>query len=166
MAIHKNSQSSGFTLIELLVVLAIIGILSSIVFFSINESRQKGRDAALKSQVLELLKGLELYYSDSGFYPDDGTIADNTTGATITGIGSGFIGSRYFQRLPDQTARYQYCVSADRKSMMLALDTERDGSGTPSNYCRITRGPGTTASGFGCTAWMAANAADSCINRF
>jgi len=59
---------SGFTLIELLVVIAIIGLLSSIVLASLNAARERGREAAIKSQVLELRKLMELTYSEHGSY--------------------------------------------------------------------------------------------------
>jgi prepilin-type N-terminal cleavage/methylation domain-containing protein len=74
----KNfSQKQGFTLIELLVVIAIIGILVSIVMFAVSDARAKGRDNARKIQAQELLKALELFYSDGGVYPDDGTDGDS-----------------------------------------------------------------------------------------
>ncbi len=75
------------------------------------------------------------------------------------GVGS----NRYLKRIPDEPVNYYYCVSTNRKSMLIALNTENDEGG--SNYCRVTRGPGDTADGFGCTAWMASNAADPCSTR-
>lgn len=157
----QKEKHSGFTLIELLVVIAIIGILASVVIMSLSESRAKGRDAGRKSQIQEILKALELHYSDGGTYPDDGTPLDNTTGGTFTTIGSGLVGGRYFKRLPDESDIYQYCVSANRQSMMIAVNTEQDKGG--SNYCSITRGSG---SDFGCNTWLTTNAASPCSTRF
>ena len=59
----------GFTLIELLVVIAIIGILSSVVLASLNDARQKSRDAKRISDVKQLQLALELNYDATGNYP-------------------------------------------------------------------------------------------------
>ena len=60
---------NGFTLIELLAVMSIIGVLSSIVLTTVNTARMEARDANRKSTLAEIQKGLELYYSDHGYYP-------------------------------------------------------------------------------------------------
>jgi len=164
MYFKKNSdkvKNCGFTLIELLVVIAIIGVLIAIVVTALDQSRMKGRDGARKTQINEVLKALELHYSDGSGYPDDGTPGDNTVGDILSNIGSGFIGGPYIRRLPDESNLYQYCVSADRKSMLIAVNTEQDKGG--SNYCSIVRGAGPD---YGCTAWRSAYAADPCSRRF
>lgn len=64
---YKNtSQNRGFTLIELLVVIAIIGILASVVLASLNSARNKGADAAIKSNLNNMRAQAELYYDDNG----------------------------------------------------------------------------------------------------
>lgn len=56
----------GFTLIELLVVIAIIGILSSVVLASLNTARDKGANAAAKSNLNGARAQAELYYDGAG----------------------------------------------------------------------------------------------------
>ncbi len=61
-------QNKGFTLIELLVVVAIIGILASVVLASLNSARNKGKDAAIQSELSNSRGQAELYYSTNGSY--------------------------------------------------------------------------------------------------
>lgn len=61
----KNNMRRGFTLIELLVVIAIIGILSAVVLASLNTARNKGADAAIKSNLNNARAQAELYYTDN-----------------------------------------------------------------------------------------------------
>ncbi|MEX0935030.1 MAG: type II secretion system protein [Candidatus Paceibacterota bacterium] len=58
-------KTRGFTLIELLVVIAIIGILASVVLASLNTARDKGSDAAIKSNLNNARAQSELYYDDN-----------------------------------------------------------------------------------------------------
>jgi general secretion pathway protein G len=159
----SSNAPYGFTLIELLVVISIIGVLASIVMMSVSDSQKKGRDAGRKVQVQEILKALELGYSDSGLYP---TVAAGGVALTDAGLQGQLVGgssNRYLKRVPDEPQSYYYCASGNRKSMMIAVNTDNDKGG--SNYCSVTRGPGNTADGFGCTAWKNANAADLCSTR-
>lgn len=64
----KNRQT-GFTLIELLVVVSIIGLLSSIVLFSLNAGRAKARDAKRLTDIRQVATALELYYNECNSYP-------------------------------------------------------------------------------------------------
>lgn len=66
---QKNSLSLGFSLIELLVVIAIIGLLSSVVLVSINKTRAKARDSKRVADLQQIMKALELYYSDHQSIP-------------------------------------------------------------------------------------------------
>ncbi len=58
----------GFTLLELLIVVSIIGILAALILASINNSRGRARDTAIKQSVLEMKKLLELEFLNSGTY--------------------------------------------------------------------------------------------------
>lgn len=64
-----SKTNKGFTLIELLVVIAIIGILSSVVLASLNNAREKARDARRISDIKNIQLALELEADDSdGIY--------------------------------------------------------------------------------------------------
>jgi prepilin-type N-terminal cleavage/methylation domain-containing protein len=76
------NKNKGFTLIELLVVIAIIGILSSVVLASLNSARNKGADAAIKSNLANMRSQAEMYYDTNTGY-SSGIIADlPVTGCT------------------------------------------------------------------------------------
>lgn len=75
----------GFTLIELLVVIAIIGILSAVVLASLNTARNKGADAAVKSNLQTVQTQAELFYdSNNNKYNTDGTTGISAGGACPT----------------------------------------------------------------------------------
>ncbi|MFA5773736.1 MAG: type II secretion system protein [Candidatus Paceibacterota bacterium] len=82
------NKNKGFTLIELLVVIAIIGILSSVVLASLSSARNKGKDAAVKSQLASMRAQAEIYYSIGETYVGICTTAASGNGfGTATGPG-------------------------------------------------------------------------------
>jgi len=70
----KNFKK-GFTLLELLIVVGIIGVLASIIFVSMSDSRNKGADASVKANLGTIRGQSELFYSDNGnsFLPSGGS---------------------------------------------------------------------------------------------
>ncbi|HWH07406.1 MAG TPA: type II secretion system protein [Candidatus Paceibacterota bacterium] len=83
MNFAPSSARRGFTLIELLVVIAIIGILSAVVLASLNTARNKGADAAVKSNIETIRTQAELFYdNNSNRYNTNGTSA--ATGSCAT----------------------------------------------------------------------------------
>lgn len=62
--------SKGFTLVELLVVIALLGIILSIVIVSTQESREQSQNAAVIAQVYEYEKALQLYFAETGSFPN------------------------------------------------------------------------------------------------
>jgi type II secretion system protein G len=64
-----KQSKSGFTIVELLIVVVVIGILASIVIVSYSQVQSRARDSKRKDDVSNMIKALELYYSDNGHYP-------------------------------------------------------------------------------------------------
>ena len=62
----------GFTLVEVLVVIAIISILSGVIYASFGDARENSRDKVRKTELKELALAIELYKSQFGFYPAEG----------------------------------------------------------------------------------------------
>lgn len=64
----KKSRS-GFTLVEMIIVVVVIAILATIVAVSYNGIQARSRDAQRKTDIANIMKAMELYYSDKGSYP-------------------------------------------------------------------------------------------------
>lgn len=62
-------KQRGFTLVELLVTVSIIGILSTITFFSVGNVRQMARDSKRLADMKQLQTALEFYFNYTNGYP-------------------------------------------------------------------------------------------------
>ena len=71
---NKNKKLSGFTLLELIVVIAIIAILAVIAIPSFNKALEKSRLSAIKSDIANLTKAIEVYAANNGGYYNQKTI--------------------------------------------------------------------------------------------
>lgn len=73
----SQKKHKGFTLIELLVVVAIIGIVSSISYASLEEGRAKARDIVRVSWIDQISGAMALYELDKGEYPGQGEYTED-----------------------------------------------------------------------------------------
>ncbi len=77
----RKNNSAGFTLIELLVVVGLIGLMAAIVMVALTDSRKKGADAAIKSNLDTIKAQSELFASDNNnsFLPAGGSVMNIST---------------------------------------------------------------------------------------
>jgi prepilin-type N-terminal cleavage/methylation domain-containing protein len=61
-------RKKAFSLVELLVVVAIIGILSTVVFVSYGGSQARSRDSKRRADVQQIAQAMELYKADNKVY--------------------------------------------------------------------------------------------------
>lgn len=64
--IRRSPHNAGFTLIELIIVIAIIGILAAIALAALGVARDRGRDAAIQSDLNTIRTQAAIYYKNSG----------------------------------------------------------------------------------------------------
>ena len=114
------SKKSGFTLIELLVVVAIISLLSSIVFASLSSARVKARDARRLSDMKQINNAINLYFSKNGFYPICNDAGGNSLTLTINGtdcVSLALKGANIMSEVPidpqNPTRIYQYYAASN-----------------------------------------------------
>lgn len=116
-----NNLKRGFTLIELLVTIAIIGVLSSILFVNLQGFRERTRDAIRIKDVRTIQTALELYRTDAGTYPSPTALS---CGASI-----GYGTAVYLQKLPCDPStnnKYSYAVSGGTYTLFACLENSND----------------------------------------
>lgn len=65
----KTGGSKGFTLVEILVTVAILVILSLIIYANVNEARKKARDAVRIRDAQVIAKAIDSYYVENNKFP-------------------------------------------------------------------------------------------------
>ena len=154
----KKTAQSGFSLIELLVVIAIIGLLSSVIMFSLNSARVRSRDARRLADIKQLESALELYFTDNNSYPFP-SCGSGTDTWSDSGCWGTLIPTKDIPAVPtdplqvdlgscDTTAGchlYHYCVVDNGTGYIIAVNMEGSGynSSQPVPAACATGGPNT-----------------------
>lgn len=90
-----RTNRRGFTLIELLVVVAIIGLLASISFFSIEGIKSKSRDSRRVADIKSIKEALAMYQDDFRSFPIyDGYITGSDT------LSVALVNNRFMKAVP------------------------------------------------------------------
>lgn len=130
----KNKNKSAFTLIELLVVISITGILFGLSIFSLQGSRQSGRDARRKADLELIRSGIEIYRADCGKYPTSLTAGSTLKGTDTTG--SCLTSNTYITLVPSDpqspTRSYLYYAPASGVTYQICSALE---GGTDTQTC-------------------------------
>ncbi len=91
----STKEKNGFTLIELLVVIAIVGLLASVITVALNGARGRGKDSAIRSNLISTRSHAELYfYNNNNSYVKNasnnictsGVASDGATRSAYTNI--------------------------------------------------------------------------------
>lgn len=120
---------NGFTLIELIIVIAIMSILSALLFAIIDplSQFQKANDGRRKSDLRQIQQALEGYYQDNGQYP-----ASNNAYQIVRADGSAAVwGQQWIPYMnvvpPAPTGAYVYFAGSDGQSYYLYASLDRGG---------------------------------------
>jgi len=65
----QTKKKNGFTIIELLVVVSIIALISSVILSILSDAKRKGRDTSGVQSLQEVVKALQVFTTDKGYYP-------------------------------------------------------------------------------------------------
>ncbi len=82
----QHILQSGFTLIELLIVIAVLGVIASATLAAIDpiDKINAGNDARVKSDVSQVVRGIQAYVTANGSIPAD--LAAATIGSEVKAL--------------------------------------------------------------------------------
>jgi general secretion pathway protein G len=119
----------GFTIVELLVVIVVIAILASITVVAYTGIQNRANDAAVRADLSNFAKTMELYKADNGTYPGESSFT--------TALGLKFSKNAYGTDAQGRNVRY--CLNTTTDTYVLMSNSK---SG---NYFIVQPGAVTTA---------------------
>lgn len=140
----KNVYYRAFTLIEILIVLSIVSLLSSIVFTSLSNAREKAQDVKMRSEAKQVRTSIEQYRQDMGFVPAPdgqyvlGTMVSEDTDeyrSAMQKLVPEYLTSIPTSHIADQP--YRYLVSLDGQEAVFAVELNNSDASGNFNSCDI-----------------------------
>ncbi len=160
-----NTNQKGFTLIELLVVVAIIGILASVVLVATKDSRNKSKDAAIKSNLTNLRSEIEIwYYNNANSYGSYANAVCPT--AVSTGIFSDSKIIKILRGATSQSSTSRCVAGGSNWAIAVELKTGKQGvlDTIPDAWCvdYLSKGKAYTYASTTEGVWSAINGSNAC----
>lgn len=113
-----SRTNSGFTLVEMLLVVAVIAILTAVIYPSFGSSQAQGRDAQRQTDLRTLQIEIENYKRKEGRYPESAVSSGWSTQAAhgtafIDGLFPEYVATMPQDPLPGTQPGYAYQVNSD-----------------------------------------------------
>lgn len=139
---QSNNRITGFTLIEILVVATIIGLLAAAGAVSYSQFVKQSRDAKRKADIEQIRAAVEMYRSNNGSYPLNGSGVGkvDVTACSTSGL-TDSAGNTYLSKTPNDpkcsTIKYYYSSDGTTYSIAARLEGSSVGSCIASDACGV-----------------------------
>ncbi len=132
MRFNKNKQQ-GFTIVELLIVIVVIAILAAITIVAYNGIQNRANDTAVRTDVSNMAKKLQLFYVEKNIYPDTNIEAE------IISTFQGFKASQSAYFINGSNVNLVYCTNLPDKNQFAVIGWSKT-SNTKGFYVTNTSG--------------------------
>ena len=116
----NQAKQSGFTLIELLVVIAVIGVLAAVIVGSLSTARDKGRDKAIISDLLNARTEMQSYFGTYGYAVSGSTAIAANCPISGSPFANGFLQPRVIEILTHANAQTNGTTSGSLSNVFCA----------------------------------------------